>query len=96
VFACLSQEPVDRLEIEAAFGGLDQLPRHGREHGIEVQRLEQRPELIEVFEARRRRVAELAAQHQKRLAADDELAGRALLAQMGNVVRRLRGRRANR
>src|SRR5439155_16866521 len=72
------EQRVDRGEVEATFFGLDQLPRYGREHGIEVHRPELRPGRSHISGARRRRIAEFAAENEKRLVLDLELDGAAV------------------
>ena len=52
VRARIAQQFIDRGPVELSFGGLDELPGHRREHGVEVHRLQPRPVRAHVFGAR--------------------------------------------
>ena len=82
VRARIAQQFIDRGPVEFSFGGLDEFPRHRREHGVEIHRLQARPVRAHVLRARGAGIAELAAQDQERLAVDDELLRAAVFREM--------------
>ena len=85
VRARVADELIDRRPVEASLLGLDQLPRHRREHRIQMHGAQSRPDRRHVGGARGAGIAELAADEQDRLAVDDQLRRIALPAKRGRV-----------
>ncbi len=83
VIARLGDDGVDDMEIELALRGLDLVPLHRHEQGIGVAGHKLRPQRRQEGRVRRRRIAQLAAQDQVRLAVDDKLLRRTLCRQTG-------------
>ena len=84
--ARLVEQAVHRAEVERSLGGLDQLPRDGREDRVEVQGIEQRPEPRQGAGIGGGGVTELAAEDEEGGAVNDELGGGAARDQMGDPV----------
>jgi hypothetical protein len=69
----LRQQPVDRGPVEPTFGGLDLLPGDRHQQGVDVQRRQPRPGRVQRCRRRGRRIPQLAALDQERLAVDHQL-----------------------
>ena len=91
VGARVSYELIDRRPVESPFHGLDQLPRHRREHRVEVHGAQPWPVGGHVAGARGAGIAKLAADQQNRLAVDDQLGRIALPTKRRRVGRRGHG-----
>jgi len=88
----LLNQAVHKTEVEFTFRRLDQLPVDGNEQSVEVKRDDFRPHGSHVLETRRRGVAQLAAENEKRLPVPDKLRGGSLPAQVRErLLRRLNG-----
>ena len=84
-------------EIVLAFLGLDPVPGHARQDGVQVDPLGQhRPHRLHVLQVGGNRIVQLAGKSQEGFAVHYELCGQATLLQMGNagVLRAQRRQRA--
>jgi hypothetical protein len=82
VFSRFLDQAVYERKIEFAFRRFDQFPVDGDQNSIEIERDEFRPYGPHVFEARRRRIAQFAAEDEKRGAVHNELRRLALFAEV--------------
>jgi hypothetical protein len=84
VLARAANNPVQHGEIELPFLGFDLRPGNRRKHSVQLGLNEFRPYRLHVIETAGTIVVQFPGQDEKRLAVDNELRGRSLLAQVGN------------
>ena len=78
------QQSVDERKIVFAFHGLDPVPRHGHQDGVEVHPHQPRPDWLHVVEAGGSGVGGFPRQGEIRLAVHDQLGRHAPFFEMGN------------